>query len=261
MTSPSNLPADSLAALAPADIQLQAARMAQDAFAHLFHLAADGDAAASAAAVTELAATGGNWWQAAADADSRTVRLALLVAGLDQWGLAYSQAFGLSAFPALTALLGALRMPLDAAADARFARQFERIQTSEFDAIDFKVELRRNIHLALWHAMAACDDVAAAHGIGRSLGGMMVALIAQMPETGWRLVADALAHIQIRLLDGKVAADAAAQAATLELFEALRQVLPSERHRTIQAHAGQAVLAWQQTRRAAAHQEPCRPSN
>jgi hypothetical protein len=28
----------------------------------------------------------------------------------------------------------------------------------ESDAIDFKIELRRSIHLALWHAMAACDE-------------------------------------------------------------------------------------------------------
>ena len=35
---------------------------------------------------------------------------------------------------------------------------FAAIEQGEGDAIDFKMELRRNIHLALWHAMIACDD-------------------------------------------------------------------------------------------------------
>ncbi|MGB4225641.1 MAG: hypothetical protein WBJ68_03130 [Candidatus Dechloromonas phosphoritropha] len=40
---------------------------------------------------------------------------------------------------------------------------------SLWTALDFKIELRRNIHLALWDAMTACDDSAEAQRILRAL--------------------------------------------------------------------------------------------
>lgn len=242
------LPDDPLATLVPPEDQRQAARIAQDAFARLFRLGTSGDAAAIADAQGELETACRRWCAAGTGEDAPTLRLALLASGIDQWGLAYSQAFGLAALPGPTALLGALRAGLDAVADSHFQRQFAAIEHDEMAAIDFKVELRRSIHLALWHAMAACADEAEAAPLVRSLGGMMLALTERMPLVGWRLVADALAHIQIRLLQD---ASPVAQAATQQLFDALRRALPAERQREMFAIAGQAVVAWQQARRPA----------
>jgi hypothetical protein len=179
------------------------------------------------------------------------LRRVLLAAGLDQWGLAYTQAFDLAAIPALSMLLGSLRTSLDAAEDARFQRLFARIDDVESDAVDFKIELRRNIHLALWHAMTACDDRAEAQRIVRALGSLMLALTRRMPLLGWRLLADALASIQIRLLGDGKPVGRMAEEGTQQLFAALSQSLPPEQYQAILALSGQAVLAWQQARRPA----------
>jgi hypothetical protein len=79
---------------------------------------------------------------------------------------------------------------------------------------------------------------------------MMVALVSHMPTLGWRLVADALAVIQLRCLTEAAAAQELAAATTGKLFAALRGALPPERFDSILAHANQAVMAWQRTRRA-----------
>lgn len=181
---------------------------------------------------------------------SSALRLALLVSGIDQWGLAWCQAFRLTAIPGISALLGALRSGLDAAVDARFQRQFAAIEQAESDAVDFKMELRRNIHLALWHAMIACDDRDEALAILAALGGMLVALVGHMPTIGWRLVADALAHIQLRCLTDAAAGTDLGRETTAALFAALRQALPRETSEPMFAHANQAVIAWQRSRRA-----------
>lgn len=251
MTTAATLPTDEFAALVDTDTQRLAARMAQDIFAGIFRevLAPDSPAAADEAAALEARCR--NWCQAGGSDEGQAVRLALLIAGLDQWGLAYSQAFRLTAIPALSALLGGLRNRLDARADTLFQQQFSRLESDEGAAIDFKVELRRSIHLALWHAMAACDTAEAAQAILQTLGSLMLALDRQMPELGWRLIADALANIQVCLLTEETAP--LAQASTQQLFAALSQALPTERYRMILATSGQAVLAWQQARRAAAH--------
>jgi hypothetical protein len=243
------LPADGLAGLAPPEVQRLAARMAQDAFTRIFRLGVERDAAALRAAVAEIGERARNWARAAPDDTARALRLALLVAGIDQWGLAYVQAFGLSAIPGLGALLGGLRSELDAAADARLQQAFAAIERAEGDAVDFKMELRRNIHLALWHAMIACEDRDEAAVILAALGGMLVALVGRMPTLGWRLVADALAHIQLRCLNDAAAAEGLAAEMNGELFAALRRALPRERSEAILAHAGQAVIAWQRARR------------
>ncbi len=70
-----------------------------------------------------------DWVRAEPDADARALRMALLLAGLDQWGLAFSQAFGIQAIPPLTALIGALRTGLDPEDEARFQQQFETHST------------------------------------------------------------------------------------------------------------------------------------
>jgi hypothetical protein len=169
-------PADGLADMAPPEVQRLAARMAQDAFTRIFRLTLEGDEAALQAAVAEMQERAGNWARAAPDDEARALRLALLASGIDQWALAYAQAFRLAALPGVSVLLGGLRSALDAADDARFQRQFAAIEAAEGNAVDFKMELRRNIHLGLWHAMIACDDRAEAQAILAALGGMLVAL-------------------------------------------------------------------------------------
>lgn len=246
MTTAATPIVDELAALVSPETQRAVAQMAQEVFAGTFRLAVSPEEAGPVMAEVESRCR--NWCQAGADDEARAVRLALLITGLDQWGLAYSQAFNLNAIPALSALIGALRTRLDAQADARFQGYFSRIDQEETAAIDFKVELRRSIHLALWHAMAACESEGEAQAILRPLGGLMVALHERMPELGWRLLADALANIQVCLLKD-TQASAVAQEATQQLFAALKQALPEERYQAILAHSGQAVVAWQQARR------------
>ena len=198
----------------------------------------------------EVSARCWNWSQAAGDEAGRALRLALLISGLDQWGLAYTQAFRLAAIPALTSLIGGLRTRLDAAGDARFQQYFASLNETEAAAIDFKIELRRAIHLALWHAMAACETAEQVEGIVRPLGSLMLGLNERMPELGWRLLADALASIQISLLADPAGSTTQAQDGTQQLFASLRHALPAERYQAILAHSGQAVLAWQQAQRA-----------
>lgn len=243
---------DGLAALADRDTQRQAARMAQDAFAAAFRLTFSADDAARGKEIAELADRLRNWSAAGGEGgEGGALRLALLVSGIDQWGVAYSQAFGLAAIPGATELVGSLRTALDPQAEARFAVQFAAIDAGETDAIDFKVELRRAIHLALWHAMIADEDRAEALRICDRLATSMLALLQLMPQHGWRLLADALAHIQIRCLADGLAAAGLAQETTQILFEALSQALPKEARDRVFAHAAQAVLAWQQARRPA----------
>jgi hypothetical protein len=248
-TAPASLPPDNLAALAAPELQRLAARMAQDAFTRLFRLGLEGDDAVLQAAVAEIERLSRNWVRAADGDEARALRLAMLVTGIDQWGLAWCQAFGLTAIPGISALLCTLRNGLDAAEDARFQQKFVAIEQVECDAIDFKMELRRNIHLALWHAMIACDDRDEALAILAALGGMLAALATRMPTLGWRLVADALAHIQLRCLSEAAASTELARETNAALFTALRQNLPREISEPMFAHANQAVIAWQRSRR------------
>ena len=243
-------PADGLADLAPPEVQRLAARMAQDAFTLIFRLSLERDEAALQAAVAELQERANNWARAAPGDDARALRLALLVSGIDQWGLAYVQAFELAALPAVSVLLGGLRNGLDAAADVRFQHMHAAIEQAECDAVDFKMELRRNIHMALWHAMIACDDADDAAPILAALGGMLVGLVQRMPLLGWRLAADTLAHIQLRCLSDAAASTEQARETNAALFTALRQNLPREISEPMFAHANQAVIAWQRARRA-----------
>lgn len=246
----STIPPDRLVAIAPVDVQKLAARMAQDAFSQVFRLTLNEDDDGRVRGVGELSVALRNWSAAGDDDDARALRLALIVAGLDQWGLAYSQAFGLVAIPGLSELVGALRVGLDPQQEAKFQQQFAAIEASEGNAIDFKIDLRRAIHLALWHAMIASEEREQATAILVRLGGMMNALVTTMPELGWRLVADALAHIQIRCLSEGLAADGLARDMNEALFVALSNELPPAARDRVMAHATQAVLAWQQARRA-----------
>lgn len=245
------IPVDALAELAPPDIQALAARMAQDAFAQVFRLTVGEDDAGRARGVAQLADALQKWSSAAPTDEARSLRLAMLMVGLDQWGLAYSRAFGLQAIPGLTELVGALRTALDPQAEACFQQMFAAIDAHEGNAIDFKIALRRGIHLALWHALIASDDRDQAMAIVTQLGGMMCGLVRLMPELGWRLVADAVAHIQIQCLSEGFAADGLARDATEALFAALATQLPAEQRELVMGLARRSVLAWQQARRPA----------
>ena len=243
-------PADRFAEFVAPDEQRLAARMAQDAFTRMFRLTLTDDDAGLQPAAAEIGRRARNWVDAAEGGDARALRLALLVSGIDQWRLAWCQAFGLATIPGITALLGTLRSGLDAAEDERFQRKLAAIEQVESDAVDFKLELRRNIHLALWHAMIACDDRDEALAILAVLGGMLVALVYRMPTLGWRMVADTLAHIQLRCLTDAAAGADLARETTQDLFAALRQALPRETFEPMLAHANQAVITWHQSRRA-----------
>lgn len=243
------LPADALSTLAVADVQRQAARMAQDAFGRVFRLTLEATDEARRSGVATLAVAMRNWAQAGDGDEARALRLAMLLSGLDQWGLAWTQAFDLAAIPGLSELVGELRTSMDARSEARFLQQFEALTAAEGNAIDFKVELRRGIHLALWHASIASEDRDEALRLAGQLGSLLLALAREMPVLGWRLVADALAYIQIRCLADGLAAEGVAQEATQALFAALSRELPGSHRDVVMAHAAQAVVAWQRSNR------------
>ncbi len=254
-TSPAApIPVDALATVASPQTQKLAARLAQDAFSQIFRATVGEDDAGRGRAVAALQSQLLEWADAADHDDARSLRLALLMTGLDQWGVAYSKAFALQAIPGLTELLGGLRTSLEARDDARLQRQYAAIEAAEANAIDFKIDLRRSIHLALWYAMISGDDRDQATAVLVQLGGMLFALVRQMPELGWRLVADTLAHIQIRCLAEGLAAEGLARETTESLFGALSQELPSDRRDLIMAHAAQTVIAWQQANRSGSGQ-------
>ena len=242
------IPEDRLAQFAPVDVQRRAALLAQDAFAQVFRLSVGESGPQDAGGVEPLRQALANWVEAGEGEAAQAVRMAMLLAGLDQWGLAYSRAFKLNAIPALTELLGGLRTALDPVADARMQQQFVALE-DEGNAIDFKIELRRALHLALWHAMIACDAREPATAILTQLGGMLFLLVQSMPALGWRLVADTLAHIQIQCLAHNLAGEGLGREMTTSLFAALTQELPADKRDLIMAHSARSVLAWQQAGR------------
>ena len=242
------LPPDRLAALVDADTQRQAARLAQEAFARVFRLSVAETEQVRHKGVQELHLDLSQW-AGAGDGEAHALRLALLLTGMDQWGLVWSQAFGLVAIPGLSELVGALRTSLDETLEARFLRHFEAIAAVEENAIDFKVELRRGLHLALWHSSIVTESRDEALRLAGQLGSLLLALTREMPLAGWRLVADALAFIQIRCLADGLASEGVGQEATQALFGALARELPAAQRDLVMAHAARAVVAWQQANR------------
>jgi hypothetical protein len=247
------IPPDELATRAPRETQIRAARMAQDAFAQVFRLSVEGDDEAASDGVAKLDEALSNWARAAGDNEASALRLAMLVGGLDQWGVAYSRAFGLQAIPALSALVGGMRMTLDAGGDAHFGRQFAAIEAAEGNAIDFKIELRRGMHLALWHAMIACEEKHEAERLAQALGGMLLGLTESMPVLGWRLIADALSNIQIQCLANNLATEGLARETNEALFAALARELPEATRDLVFAHSAEAVRTWLQSGRGNIH--------
>lgn len=244
-----SLPVDQFAELADRDSQRLAARLAQEVFSSVFRMAFSTSEEEQGKTLGEVTAHLLEWSHSAASPEAATLRLALLISGLDQWGLAYTQTFNLTAIPALSALLGALRSQLDARADTLFQGYFQQIEEIETDAIDFKVDLRRGIHLALWHALISCETADEAQAIAQVLGSLMLTLNQRMPALGWRLLADALAHIQIYLLDDDGKIGDIGRQGTQQLLAALSKALPQTTYQAIQRQSSQVILGWQQARR------------
>lgn len=241
---------DPLIEILPREIQSQAARHAQDAFALAFRLGLEARPEARRAAMAEAAGRLDPWIAGTGEGErtdeARALRAALLLGGLDQWGLVYSQVFGPDALTGLSELVACLREgPYGAAA----LPALERIEARESCAFAFKADLRKSIHLALWHAMIAEENTESATALLRQLGGMMLGLVGTMPEFGWIIVANTLADIQIRCLAHGLAASGLAQTLTEQLFGALNQQLPAEQREKVMLAATRTVIAWQQSTR------------
>ncbi|MCK6405914.1 MAG: hypothetical protein L6Q60_07840 [Rhodocyclaceae bacterium] len=187
------------------------------------------------------------------DKDTRAMRQAMLLSGLDQWGQAWSRCYGAGAMTGLSELLGDLRDALDPAAEAAVQAAFARLGGNEAAAFSFKAELHKSIAVALWHALIADESRESATGTANELGSLLLGLLRSMPEHGWVIVASALADIQIRCLEHRLAQEGLAQEMTQQLFAALAQALSEEDRKRILGGAGQAVIAWQQAQRATTH--------
>ncbi|MFC5302723.1 hypothetical protein [Azospira restricta] len=232
---------------------MTAARSVQDAFAQAFRLTLDAADAARRDGIARLAPPLLDWCRMAAGDEARALRQALLFSGLDQWGQAWSRAYGAGAMTGLSELLGVLRDALDPAAEAAVQAAFARLDADESGAFAFKAELRKSIFVALWHTLIAEEDRDAATALANQLGGLLLGTLQAMPRHGWVVVASTLADIQIRCLAHGLAQDGLAQEMTQQLFAALAQALSAEERKRILGGAGQAVIAWQQAQRATAH--------
>jgi hypothetical protein len=248
----SNLPQDSLISLASRDVQQQAARLVQEAFAAAFRLSIETSAEQRQSALEKLAGHLTEW-AGMASRDEALLRRTLLLSGLDQWGLAFSDTFGAKALAGVSVLVGLLRNELDAQEEAISQGYLERLQDEEGAAFDFKVLLRRELHLALWHSMIATEDREEAESIMRHLGGLLLAVYEQMPTHGWRLLADALASIQMRCLSQGLAIEGIAQETTQSLFVSLASALPEVICSRVMEQSSDAVRAWQDARRSIKH--------
>ena len=187
------------------------------------------------------------------EAEVRALRTAMLLAGLDQWGQAWSGCYGAGAMTGLSELLGCLRDSLDPQAEAAVQQAFTKLNADEAHGFNFKAELHKSIHVALWHTLIAEENRENATTLANQLGGLMLGLLKTMPENGWIIVASALADIQIRCLAHHLAQEGLAQEMTQQLFAALSQALSTEDRKRILGGAGQAVIAWQQAQRATSH--------
>lgn len=238
---------DPLATQLPRETQIQAARLAQDGFAHAFRLTVETPANERQKPIIAAVKKLSDWINEPTDREHSALRSAMLLSGLDQWGLAYTQVFGAAAMAGLSELVAGLRALAadgDVAADA-----IERIGDDQAAAFSFKAELRKAIHLALWHSMIEDTERESATATLKQLGGMMLRLVESMPDLGWIIVAHTLADIQIRCLAHQLATSGLGQEMTQELFGALNQQLPADQREKIMAGATQTVIAWQQSTR------------
>lgn len=251
-TQAPSIPEDKFADLLNQDGQQQAARLVQEAFAAAVRLGGEAEGKPLEDAMGRLADRLREW-ASMTTAEGANLRLALLMYGLDQWGLAYSKAFGAGLLHGVSLLIADLRGGLDLSAEGQCQRCLEELHADEAAALDFKIGIRRELHLSLWHSMIAVEQAEQGEVILSLLGGLLLALPRSMPTLGWRLVADTLASIQIRCLQHGLAASGQEQALTEALFAGLTRDLPEEHNKEIFAHAARAVQDWQQARRSTNH--------
>lgn len=242
---------DPLAVQLPREIQMQAARSIQDGFAGAFRATLEMAGNERHKEIDRIARVLAAWAAEPKDDGVSALRLALLLSGLDQWGLAYSQVFGAEAMAGLTELVALLRASVSdnglAALEA-----IERINATSENAFTFKAELRQAIHLALWHSMIVEADRDAAVAMLKQLGGMLLKLLTELPELGWIVIANTLADIQIRCLAHGLATEGLGQEMTQMLFASLEHELPLDERQKITPAATQIVIAWQHSTRTTA---------
>lgn len=247
-----SLPDDPCADLAPSDVQQQAARLVQEAFGAAVRLTAQGEGKSLEDALARLADHLREWSRMASP-EAAEFRLALILAGLDQWGLAYSQAFGADMLGGVSSVLGNLRDCLDLAEESACQVFLDRIHDEEACGLEFKITFRRDLHLALWHSLISVEERPQAEALLKLIGGLLLALNKAMPSLGWRLIADTLATIQIRCLQHGLAGEGLARDMTEALFEGLSTELPESVRELVAEHSAAAVHAWREASRQTQH--------
>jgi hypothetical protein len=245
-------PPDSLAEMAPQDVQQQAARLVQESFAASIRMVAHGEGKQLDDALGKLADHLREWSRMTTP-ESAQLRLAMILAGLDQWGLVYNQAFGPAALQGVSAILANLRDCLDLSEEAMCQRFLDTIHQEEGSAIEFKIAFRRELHLSLWHTLVAAESRDQAELFLQLLGGLLLALNRAMPTIGWRLIADAMASIQIRCLQHGLVLDQQGQEMTEALFAGVSKELPEAVRDLVAGHSAEAVRAWREASRSTQH--------
>jgi len=246
------LPTDPFQDLAPQDVQLQAARLVHEAFATALRLTTQGEGKQLEDALSRLA-DHLREWSRMTTVEAAQLRMAMLLSGLDQWGLAYSKAFGAAALAGLSVILADLRDSMDLAEEGACQHFLDALHSDETAVLEFKINFRRELHLSLWHTMIAAEKREQADVLLKLLGGMLLALNRAMPSLGWRLIADALASIQIRCLKHALAVSGLAQETTQELFAGLQAELPEAVRELVNTHSAEAVRAWREAQQATQH--------
>lgn len=116
---------DPVADLAPHALQREAARLAQEAFALAFRQTLEGKGEERPQIIAQIVQRLMGWANDKREGEAgdhhagRHLRQAMLLSGLDQWGLAYAQVYGPSAMTGLSAMVAGLRAGLDGAGGER----------------------------------------------------------------------------------------------------------------------------------------------
>jgi hypothetical protein len=155
--------------------QLRTARLVQDAFAQTFKQTLELDenqrrngVAASCRKLLDACLEAG---------EAMPFHQAMTISGLDQWGLAYCQAFGAEALAGVTELLTALKYALARdGQDEACQAALKQLHASEAAAFTYKAELHKGIQLALWHAMIASEARDPAEELLKLAGGRLLGL-------------------------------------------------------------------------------------
>jgi hypothetical protein len=234
MTSTSDHLLDCFLPTVPADAQDDLARRVQRVFTDTLQRSLDSSAPITPAALDAIV-------DLLKLSPSAAEESALVLFGLDQWGLAYGQAFGTDCLPVLTAVVAHMR----AQSDDATLDHLQTLADDEGAGFQFKLSLRGAIHLGLWHAMVGEVDDAQGKHLAQCLGSQMLALLDAMPQHGWEILARTFAEIQMRCLAHGIAQTGPAKLLNEALFAALHARIPAEKRTRIIAAADQWVATWQ----------------